>query len=190
MVRIIASASVIALSSVVCAQINEPFATRGLVSAAASIGPGFMLDQPITNIYVTGDWNIFIEDRISLRGQGSWFIDAQQDSSLLKQNSQLSFGPFYHWAKGRLDISAGLMPGVSLTQLNVPMMSETAAPLKVLPNISVSGGATYYVWKYLHFFANVRYVHAEYTGATTGSLPLDEIIVTGGLGWQVRLFAR
>jgi hypothetical protein len=190
MVRTFTSTSMLALSTIAFAQTNAPFASRGLVSAAASIGPGLMLDRPTTNIYVTGDWNLFIEDRISLRGQGSWFIDAQQDSSLLKQNSQLSFGPFYHWVKGRSDLSAGLMPGISLTQLRTPVMSESMAPLKLLPNISISGGVTYYVWKYLHFFVNVRYIHAEYVGTATGSLPLDEVVVTAGLGWQVRLFGR
>ena len=63
----------------------------------------------------------------------------------------------------------------------------TATPLKVLPNVSLTGGVTYCVWKYMHFFANARYVHAQYAAAPTGVLSLDELVVSAGLGWQLRL---
>ena len=66
----------------------------------------------------------------------------------------------------------------------------TATPLKVLPNVSLTGGVTYYVWKYMHFFANVRYVHAEYPAGPGGAVPLDELVVTACLGWQVRFWKR
>lgn len=173
--------------SLAAAQGTGAFASRGLFTASASIGPGFMLQQPRTNIYVAGDWNYFLEDRISLSGYGAWFIDQQQDNARLVQNSQLSFGPVYHWSRGRADIGLGFMPGVSFARLRSPGSAEDPAPTKAIPHVSLSGKATYYVWRYLHFFANVRYVHARFSGDPGGSYPLDEIIVTGGLGWQVRL---
>ncbi|MFZ1686960.1 MAG: hypothetical protein WAU70_06050 [Flavobacteriales bacterium] len=175
---------------VASAQQQEPFATRGLFSASASIGPGFMVDHPLTNIYITGDADFFLEDHISLHGSASWFVGAQQDSTFLKENSRLSFGPVYHWMKGGLDLGLGFMPGVSLTQLEPAGEDGPAAPLKLLPNISLSGSATYYVWKYMHFFANVRYVHAQYAAAPMEPLSLDEFVVTAGLGWQFRMWKK
>ena len=179
----------VGLSLVASAQHTEPFAARGLVSGSASIAPGFMRNAPLTNTYLTGDLNYFLEDRISLCGSGAWFVGGQEQGTILKQNSRLSFGPVYHWTKGGLDVGLGLMPGVSLTQLD-PMYGgaeATATPLKVLPNVSLTGGVTYYVWKYMHFFANARYAHAQYAAAPTGALSLDELVVSAGLGWQLRL---
>lgn len=177
----------ISACAVANAQQAEPFVARGLVSGAASIGPGFMVDHPLTNIYVTGDANYFLEDRISLQGSAAWYVGAQQDSTFLKENSRVSFGPVYHFTKGGLDVGLGFLPGVSLTQLEPTGQDLPATPLKLLPNVSLSGSVTYYVWKYMHFFANVRYVHAQYTSAAITPLPLDELVVTAGLGWQVRM---
>lgn len=169
---------------------EQPFAARGLYLSTASIGPGFMLNEPLTNIYVTGDARYFLEDRITLDGSLAWFVGSQQDSSMLLQNSRLSFGPAYHWAKGRMDLGLGFLPGVSFAQVDGEAPDAAALPLKALPHLSLNGSATYYVWKYMHFFANVRYVHAEYPTGPGGSVPLNELVVTAGLGWQVRFWKR
>ncbi|MBP6390422.1 MAG: hypothetical protein KA175_08230 [Flavobacteriales bacterium] len=188
MVRTTASMIGVGMGLLVFAQRAEPFASRGLLTASASIGPGYMLHLPVANIYVTGDVHYFLDDHISLCGAAAWYVDAQEDDAPLKQNSRVSFGPHYHLTRGRADLALGFMPGVSLTQLE-PTASETGrTPLKVLPNATFSGKATLYVWKYLHFFVNVGYSHAQYPNASEGPLALNEVLLTGGLGWQLRMF--
>ena len=63
---------------------------------------------------------------------------------------------------------------------------EQNAP-QLVPSASLCAHFTWAVWDYFHFFADTRYVHARYTGSCDGALPLDEIIVGGGLGFQFRL---
>jgi hypothetical protein len=168
------------------AQAEQPFPRAGLLKFTATICPALLIDAGTTNIHVGGGAEYFAEDRISFKGETFWFLDGQQKDAPLQQNSQLSFGPQFHHMTGRLDLSAGFAPGLSLSRPNTT--AEVAAPpLKLLPNVSISGGVTFYVWDYMHFFLNARYVHARYTSMPAGPVALDELVLYGGLGWQFRL---
>lgn len=165
------------------AQAEQPFVQAGLLKLTATICPALLLDAGTTNIHLCGATEYFVEDRISFKGETFRYLDGQQKDAPLQQNSQLSFGPQFHHLKGRLDLSAGFAPGLSLSRPNTT--AEVAAPpLKLLPNVSVSGGVTFYVWDYMHFFLNARYVHARYPGMPARPLALDEVMLYGGLGWQ------
>ena len=174
------------------AQTQQPFAHRGLLSAAATIAPGWMLDQALTNIYVTGGFHLFLEDHVSLRGLAAWYIDEQQRSPLLDQNSRISFGPYYHFTFGRADVALGFEPGVSFAQLREPAGSDLSGstPVRVVPNTALGASCTYYVWKYLHFFVEAHYLRSRYAGSSAGTLDLDELQAMAGLGWQVKVFGR
>lgn len=178
-----------AAATLVCpAQEQTPYIGGGLLRGSAAISPGFLLNAPVTNIYVNGKVEYFVEERISFRGEGFWYVDSQQDDSPIARNSQLAFGPFYHWVHGRLDLALGMEAGISLAQPAIPVIA-TYDPdlLRVLPNVAACAGLTFAVWDYFHFFLDARYVHARYTGSNAGTIPLDEVIVSGGLGWQLRL---
>jgi hypothetical protein len=158
---------------------------RGLIMASGAIDPGFMLHQPFTNIYVTGQLAWFAEERISFRGQGSWFVDSQQTPALLKRNDQLSAGVFYHFGKDRVDLNVGVEPGISFTQLTAaPEVSPR--PVAVVPTVAIGGGLTFFVWDHFHFFAGLRYLRSALHGTTTGTIRLDELMVNGGLGFQIK----
>lgn len=169
------------------AQDNAPYVGAGLLRGSGAISPGLLLEAPVTNIYLNGKLEYFAEDRISFRGEVFWYRDSQQAEPLLARNSQLAFGPFYHFVSGRLDAAIGIEPGVSFVQPARPVLQEAADPLRMVPNASLCAGLTYNVWDYFHFFLDARYVHASYPGSATGAIPLDEVIVSGGLGWQFRL---
>lgn len=155
---------------------------KGLLLGSGAISPGFMVQRPMTNIYVSGHLEYFLEEAVSIRGRGAWYVDAQQEPALLRENSQLSFGPWFHTGKGRLDLHAGLEPGISFTSL-----TDAQRPLRVLPTLDAGAGVTWYVWDHFHFFAQVRYHRARYPGLPEGELPLDEVVVAGGLGFQFRV---
>ena len=161
--------------------VAEPLLVRGSVA----ISPGFMLQHPVTNIYVVGKLEVFTDKRISLRGEGLWYIDSQQRTPVLQQNSQLAFGPFYHFTSKRLDLCIGFEPGVAFSR---PVQDTTflePAPLRAIPNMALCAGLTYSIWDYFQFFVDARYVHARYTGPYSNGLPLDEVLLGAGLGWQV-----
>jgi hypothetical protein len=174
-------------ASAAMAQDTAYYRGAGLLRASGAISPGFMLDAPVTNIYVNGKLEYFLEDRISFRGEGFWYVDSQQDPALMDQNSQITFGPFYHHGQGRADLALGFEAGLSLAKPASLEGWPQADPLRVVPSIALCAGFTYTIWDYFHFFVDARYVHARYTGSSAGTIPLDEVILSGGLGWQLRL---
>ncbi len=157
----------------------------GLLRGSAAISPGFMVHEQANNFYLSGKLEYFIDARISFRGEGFLFRGDQHEPALLAQNSQLAFGPFYHFAKGRSDLAFGFEPGLSLVQPARPVALDAIEPLRVVPNVSLCAGYTFAVWEYFHFFLDARYVHASYPGAIGEPLPLDELIIGGGLGFQL-----
>ena len=62
--------------------------------------------------------------------------------------------------------------------------------LKVSPAISVSTGFNFYVWRYIHFMANLKYVHAKHSTEWGTNYALDEFRISFGLGWNVNLMKR
>jgi hypothetical protein len=165
---------------------QEPLPRKGLLLGSGAIAPGFMLQQPITNIYVVGRLEYFLEERVSIRGRAAWYVDAQQEYPLLAQNSQLSFGPYFHWGSHRLDVHVGLEPGISFTQPTPPMIGLGETPLRVLPTAALGAGVTWYVWDHFHFFLEARQHLASYQGMRGGPLALHELVLSGGLGFQLR----
>lgn len=178
------------------AQDNVPFITQGLLKGTATISPAFMLNQPIENIYINGELEYFTERRISFRGDAYLFLSSQQKPALLHQNSFIVAGGLYHFPKNRFDYFIGFQPGVSLVQPNVIYVHagpgtlinwvDLPAPTKVCPTISAITGITYYVGDYFNFFLNVRYTKARYFGYNSGVLNLDQLIISGGLGFNIR----
>src|SRR5688500_4741322 len=92
-----------------CAQEKE-FKTKGMLKATSTISPGFMLGQTRTNIYLAGELEYFIEEKVSVRGDGFWYLGSQQNPDLLRQNSSVYWGAAYHIKKKRTDFFVGLQP--------------------------------------------------------------------------------
>ncbi|MBK8497628.1 MAG: hypothetical protein IPL52_02125 [Flavobacteriales bacterium] len=173
-------------AAIACAAQEVGAPGPGLLRGSAAISPGFMLREKAHNFYLTGKLEYFVDPRISFRGESFWFRGDQNEPALLAQNSQVAFGAFYHFAKGRSDLAIGFEPGVSIVQPARPVILIISEPLRVVPNVSLCAGYTFAVWEYFHFFLDARYVHASYPGAIGGPLPLDEVIIGGGLGFQFR----
>lgn len=181
-------ASLLCCAAMACAaQETPPSVGKGLLRSSAAISPGFLLNGSGTNIYLNGRSEYFMEDRISFRGEGFWFRGSQEDPGLLAQNSQLAFGPFVHFVRGRSDLAMGIEPGLSIVQPARVVAQDAVEPLRIVPNASLCASYTFFVWDHFHFFLDARYVHASYPGALGGAIPLDELIVGGGLGWQFTL---
>ncbi|MCC6541091.1 MAG: hypothetical protein IT225_02615 [Flavobacteriales bacterium] len=186
----------LAVPVVLCAQEDIPYTGAGLLRASGGISPGFLLNAGTTNIYLAGKAEYFIENKLSFRGEGFWYVNSQQDPAPLEQNGQLAFGPFLHSIHGRLDLSIGVEAGLSLVHpartwpvlMIVPnIVGPDPAPLRAVPTAAICGGLSYAVWDYLHFFVDVRMLRSRYEGSPVGTLNLDEVIVGGGLGWQLRV---
>lgn len=167
------------------AQDENNFAKTGLLKATATISPGFMLNHPITNIYVSGELEYFLQNKVSVRGDGLWYRDSQESIPLLNQNSLVYFGALYHFSKKKHDLFIGLQPGFSISQPNDTDTAGIQYTIRINPSISLIAGYTFYVWDYCNFFINARYHKTQHIAISTGVLNLDELILSAGLGFQL-----
>ncbi len=172
-------------ASLVYAQENETFIRKGLLKATATISPSFMMNRNINNIYVSGELEYLLENKISVRGDCFWYRDSQQDMPFLKENSMIFFGALYHFSKKKHDLFIGIQPAAILSQPNMLDSSFVNYPAQINPGISVIAGYTFYVWDYCNFFLNARYLNTKYVGTSKGQIHLDEIILSAGLGFQL-----
>ena len=169
---------------------NVPFVRKGLLKATATISPSLMLNHKINNIYLSGELEYFLENKVSVRGDGLLYMDSQQKTPLMKQNSILCFGALYHFSKNKNDLFIGIQPAAVFSQPNSLDTSLNVYPLQINPGFSVMAGYTFYVWDYCNFYFNARYLSAKYVGTTKGAIKLDEIIFSAGLGFQIHTKAK
>jgi len=163
---------------------------KGLLRAQSTITPAVLINDGALNIYVHGDMDFFLSRKVSIRGDGYYFIDTQGDGDL-RHNHSVFFGANYHFPVGRFDPYVGLQPGASYVQASKKMAwGEEGTDItvnsvgRVVPNISATAGLNFYVGRFVHFMANVRYVHGKHA-APWGNRPLDEFRFSFGLGWNV-----
>ncbi|MCC7050601.1 MAG: hypothetical protein IT239_02320 [Bacteroidia bacterium] len=167
------------------AQSESSFIRSGLLKATSTITPSFMLNRKINNIYVSGELEYFLEDKISVRGDGLWYRDSQQKTPFLKQNSMVFFGALYHFSNKKNDLFFGVQPAVILAQPNLTDTLGGYYPAVINPGMSLIAGYTFYVWDYCNFYVNARYLQSKYVGTRMGKIPLDELFISAGLGFQI-----
>jgi hypothetical protein len=175
---------------------GEDIIRKGLVRAQGTISPGWTIADGNTNLYLQGDLEYFLQDKVSLKGDISYFIGTV-GTKYLKHNHSLFFGAQYHFPYKRFDPYIGLHPGASLVQARNPNQGTpeidvlyAESNMKVSPAVSVSTGFNFYVWRYIHFMANLKYVHAKHPAEWGTNYALDEIRISFGLGWNVNLLKK
>lgn len=175
---------------------GEDIVRKGLLRAQITLSPGWTIADGNTNLYLQGDMEYFLQNRVSLKGDVSYFLDTQ-GAGYLKHNHSLFFGAQYHFPFKRFDPYIGLHPGVSLIQAKSAALGTGENPadisvsiLKVSPAVSVATGFNFYVWRHIHFMANVKYVHAKHTAEWRTNYALDEFRISFGLGWNVNMIKR
>lgn len=193
MVRSTSLLVLLMLGCTAMAQKNDQreFVRKGLLRAQGTITPAVMLSDGSLNIYLHGDIEFHLQRRVSLKGDGYYFLDTQGDG-LLRHNHGVFFGPQYHFPIRRFVPYVGMQPGLGYVQatnemladpegVRIPMSSEAS----FVPLVSATAGFNFYVGRFLHFLAMVRYVHGRHA-APWGNLPLDEFRFSLGLGWNVQ----
>lgn len=172
---------------------GEDIIRKGLVRAQGTISPGWTIADGNTNLYLQGDMEYFLQNKVTLKGDISYFLGTVGDG-YLKHNHSLFFGAQYHFPYKRFDPYIGFHPGASLVQARNPALStpetdvvQLESKLKVSPAISVSTGFNFYVWRYIHFMANLKYVHAKHSTEWGTNYALDEFRISFGLGWNVNM---
>jgi len=168
---------------------SETLARRGLLRAQGTISPAVMLHSGRLNIYLHGDAEYHLRDRISVKGDAYYFLGTQGEE-LLRQHHGIFFGAQYHFPLRNFVPFVGLQPGASYVETREALSASDDAyqndrtSAGMAPLLSIATGFNWYVWRFIHFTGQVRYVHGNHA-MTRGNLPLDELRFAIGLGWNV-----
>lgn len=175
-------------------EIANPSVVNKTLIVQATISPGFMFQKPKmqnTYFHATLEWGF--DDHISIRADGSYFFTTQGDYKPLKMNHSLLLGAYYHFPKNNRDFYVGIQPGAACVKQNpyTYLDSTIANPrLKVTPIMTVAVGFNYFFWKYMNLFVAVKFVHGSHISDYGNALPLDELRISAGLGWQIQFNKR
>ena len=167
-------------------QDSSRYVHKGLLRAQATISPGFMFNEGITNIYIHGDLEYYVEDNISVRGDSYYYLNTIDDKKPFMVIHSTFLGAVYHFpTASSLDPYIGIQPGIAYSQANTQLLiydnKVTANPL-----ISSVAGVNYYASRIFHLFLSVRYVSGKHLSDAPSPLSLNEIKLSFGLGWNIR----
>lgn len=172
---------------------QEIYIQPGLLKSSATIGAGDVLSNPDKTFYITGFAEYFSSEKVSLRGDTYFMIPISDeqivmgDEPLMRGGMRSFFGAFYHFAKGNLDYNVGFQPGLSILDVrNSTPLNESFYSRIASPGFNLQTGLTFYVWKYFHFYAQLSYVKSNLFGVDKFEHNADELIFSGGLGFQIQ----
>ena len=163
---------------------------KGCLRAQGNLAPGYLFSQKFLAAYITGEAELFLDDRTALNG-AVWvsFVTNRKDAVGITANHALFTGINYHFLKpGRFDPFIGLSPGMGLAQAAYRDEEGVLKRSKFspIPLIGASAGCNYYVGWFFHFFVKVQGVAGQMFGDLPTPVRVDELKITAGLGWNIR----
>jgi hypothetical protein len=159
----------------------------GLLKTSLTLSKGQMLaNNGYSTAYLHGFLEYFPSERVSLRGDSYLQVlnrpsDNLSTSFPLESNHTVFSGVMYHFLAGAFDPYVGLQPGLAYGRLGLPFTLEYS----LSPVLGITGGANYYVGKYFNFFLSAQWVQGKATTKEIGAFSLNEIRVSGGLGFNL-----
>ena len=171
---------------------EKTYIIDNILMLQATLSPGYLF-------YHNGLWNSYFhctlecgfDKRVSIRADGSYFLTTQGDYRPFHLDHSLLLGAFYHIpisTKG--DFYFGLQPGASIIQQNKYTYNDSTInnpKIKIAPIITGAVGVNYFFWKYMNMFFAVKYIHGNHVSQYGKAIPLDEIRISAGLGWQIHI---
>ncbi|MBL4668784.1 MAG: hypothetical protein JKY30_05920 [Flavobacteriales bacterium] len=159
---------------------NNSVLRKGLLRTQGTFSFGSLLDIKETGIYLNGNLEYYINQKISGRGDLYYHLKST-DNSLLKINHQLFSGGSYHINLGKeFDPYIGLQPGIALTQHSFYDRTTNLTPL-----LSSLIGFNYYAENWFHLFFDIRYVYGIHSPNHINEINISEIRLSFGLGFNL-----
>lgn len=187
----------VCLCSVLSAQQEtNQFIRKHLLRADASIMPGFILKDNLSNVYLNGNLEYYMDNKVSIRGDATYLVGStglSDDSIGLKDNHSILLGPVFHiQTKGHFDPYFVIQPGMAYSSSYKATFTESevkntkvASYTGVLSPIGTAGlGFNYYFQRFAHLFFETRYVYGRHLSEASSPLSLQELRVTFGLGFN------
>lgn len=169
---------------------------QGILRAQGTLCAGFNPAFKSTNIYLHGDLEYYLNNKISIRGDVFYFLNSKTANDPIEPfayKHELFSGVNYHFTSGKLDLFAGLQPGLIFAKRQYLQFQDSISPIMPLPDpqkslgvaTSVVAGLNYYASRFFHLFIQTRYQYGwlsdNYTMAST-----SEFKISFGLGFYLR----
>lgn len=171
------------------AQYDTALVHKGILAGVGTVGIGIMPASNISNAYITGNLEYYADRKVSIRGDGYFFVNSLTSNSPLKQNSSIYFGAFYHFpTHSGFDPLVGFQPGAAFARTTDSAWGK-ADQGAVAPLFSVIGGFNFFAEKWFHIQANIRYTVGQ-ESTQEAHFNLDELSFNFGLGWNFDMLSR
>jgi hypothetical protein len=170
------------------AQEEKEFHYKGLVNTMGTIAPGFRISDGTMTMSLHGYLEYFMEDYVSWRGDGFYYMGEQKKPASIYQNSTVKWGAFYHFhePQSKLDFYVGMQPGLSFIQPMEKRDNKTYFyPYKVAPAFSGVTGLNFHFGKFFNMFIEGTYIGTRYLGDGLTKVDASEFRISGGLGWHI-----
>jgi hypothetical protein len=162
--------------------------SSGILRAQGAFAMGRLTESKATQIYIKGDLSYYLDNKISVRADGFYFVDSQDKTNKPFEFSHSLFtGLSYHLGNGGpLDPYIGLQPGINFARIG---NSETLLPIHPItpswsPVVSGHVGLNYYAPKIFHLFVHLQYIQGRFVNAID-TQSLSEFRISFGLGWNI-----
>lgn len=153
----------------------------GLLKGTLTISPGFMLDSKSQPFYFHGILEFHTSDKVSVVGEGSFYLGDLHDNAIFRYNNSLFAGFNWHpLENGPSDLFFGIQPGVSFTMISD---QSTDDRLGVNPVGSLNVGYNYFMNEYFHFFLMSKTILGKHSTHKVTSL--NEFRISAGLGFSI-----
>jgi hypothetical protein len=185
--KIIISAAVILIICTSAMAQKDSIPKNGMFRAQANISGGYLFAPKKYAPYISANLDYYINENFSITGE-SWFsFDIIPGNQLgLRKNFSTFLGLNYHPVKfSRWDPYIGFAAGAGLITVN--HFQDTLireSPVQFTPLVGVTAGVNYYVGSIFHFFVQCKFVAGGSNSALYGRTYLEELKISGGLGWN------
>ena len=169
------------------AQQTNQYIHKGLVRTMATLSVGHMPQFSMNNVYISGNSEYYLSNRVSWRGDASFFLNNLNGPEIFKDNHSIFSGlSFHNPTNGKIDPYLGFQPGVSFSRTMIHGVDEvtTYSKTQVSPLISGVGGINIYASQLFHVFADVRYISGTHI-VQSGAESLNEVRFSFGLGFNL-----
>jgi hypothetical protein len=170
---------------------QSEFSKEAMIRFQATLATGAMIRNPVSPIYIHSNLEYYLDEQISIRGDFYFLLGSLEGNHQFSAASSTFAGISYHFIeKKSFDPYFSLQPGVAFVRKRFPgpdYSLNLSEAFSVNPLISVSAGFIFFATRYFHLFMDARYIHGKNLNVHFGTYPLDELIFSFGLGFNLAI---
>lgn len=163
---------------------EDPYVSAGLLRAQLTISPSRALALKESYFYLHGNVAGYLSSRISVSGEGYYYLGPLSVKSSFDYHHSAFFGPSWHVPMNNHDLYVGLQPGLSITRLHEGANETSKTQRGVNPMFSMVAGYNFFINGVFHFFIQTRYLLGEHTYDKPENL--SGLRLSAGLGFHLR----